>query len=108
VSPGTYFRLTPTIKVADRVIHEAHARPTQDLTVRGIVERSSNVGTITIAQRIGEGRLAYWIDRFGFGNGRKRYAFAECAAGHRDPVYSGKVRMRSHKTEKRGSGVSFV
>jgi cell division protein FtsI/penicillin-binding protein 2 len=67
VSPGTSFRLTSTIKVADRVIHEAHTGPTQDLTVRGIVERSSNVGTITIAQRIGEGRLADWIDRFGFG-----------------------------------------
>ncbi len=37
------------------------------MTVRSIVERSSNVGTITIAQRVGEGRLAYWIDRFGFG-----------------------------------------
>jgi cell division protein FtsI (penicillin-binding protein 3) len=67
VSPGTTFRLAPTINVADRVIHEAHARPTLDLSVRGIVERSSNVGTITIAQRIGEGRLADWIDRFGFG-----------------------------------------
>jgi cell division protein FtsI/penicillin-binding protein 2 len=67
VSPGTSFWLDPTIKVADRVIHEAHVRGSERMTVRGIVERSSNVGTITIAQRIGEGRLAYWIDRFGFG-----------------------------------------
>jgi cell division protein FtsI/penicillin-binding protein 2 len=36
--------------------------------VREIVEYSSNIGTITIAQRLGEGRLAAWIDRFGFGN----------------------------------------
>jgi cell division protein FtsI (penicillin-binding protein 3) len=35
--------------------------------VREIVEYSSNIGTITIAQRLGEGRLASWIDRFGFG-----------------------------------------
>jgi cell division protein FtsI (penicillin-binding protein 3) len=67
ITPGTAFRLPPTIQVADRVIREAHDRGTETMTVRGIVERSSNIGTITIAQQLGEGRLAYWIDRFGFG-----------------------------------------
>jgi len=67
VSPGTSFRLPPTLQVADRVIHEAHERGTERMTVRSIVERSSNIGTITIAQHLGEGRLAHWIDRFGFG-----------------------------------------
>jgi cell division protein FtsI/penicillin-binding protein 2 len=67
VTPRTSFRLRPTIRVADRVIREAHLRGTQRMTVRSIVERSSNIGTITIAQRLGEGRLASWIDRFGFG-----------------------------------------
>jgi len=67
VSPTTSFRLAPTIKVSDRVIREAHSRGTQRLTVKQIVEYSSNIGTITIAQKLGEGRLASWIDRFGFG-----------------------------------------
>ena len=67
ITPRTSFRLAPTIKVADRVIHEAHNRGTESLTVRQIVEQSSNIGTITIAQRLGEGRLAHWVDRFGFG-----------------------------------------
>jgi len=67
VTPSSSFRLSPTMKVADRVIGEAHTRGTERMTVRGIVERSSNIGTITIAQRLGEGRLAQWIDRFGFG-----------------------------------------
>jgi cell division protein FtsI (penicillin-binding protein 3) len=67
VSPGTSFGLAPTIHVADRVIHEAHVRGTERLSVRQIVEQSSNIGTVTIAQRLGEGRLASWIDRFGFG-----------------------------------------
>ena len=67
VSPTTSFRLAPTIKVADRVIREAHSRGTERMTVRRIVEDSSNIGTVTIAQRLGEGRLASWIDRFGFG-----------------------------------------
>jgi cell division protein FtsI (penicillin-binding protein 3) len=67
VSPTTAFRLPPTLKVADRVIHESHVRGTQRMTVKQIVEYSSNIGTITIAQRLGEGRMASWIDRFGFG-----------------------------------------
>jgi cell division protein FtsI/penicillin-binding protein 2 len=68
VSPGSAFQLQPSIRVADRVIREAHERGTEQMTVRSIVERSSNIGTITIAQQLGEGRLADWIDRFGFGH----------------------------------------
>ncbi len=68
VSPGSSFRLQPSIHVADRIIREAHVRGTEQMSVRSIVEHSSNVGTITIAQQLGEGRLADWIDRFGFGN----------------------------------------
>jgi cell division protein FtsI (penicillin-binding protein 3) len=67
ITPSSSFVLPPTMQVADRVIREAHTRGTERMTVRGIVERSSNIGTITIAQRLGEGRLSYWIDRFGFG-----------------------------------------
>lgn len=67
VSPTTSFLLAPTITVSDRVIREAHSRGTERMTVRRIVEDSSNIGTVTIAQRLGEGRLASWIDRFGFG-----------------------------------------
>jgi cell division protein FtsI/penicillin-binding protein 2 len=67
VSPRSSFVLPPTLKVADRTIRESHTRGTERMTVRQIVEYSSNIGTITIAQRLGEGRLASWIDRFGFG-----------------------------------------
>jgi cell division protein FtsI (penicillin-binding protein 3) len=67
VTPRTSFRLPPTLHVADRVIRESHLRGTERMSVRQIVEFSSNIGTITIAERLGEGRLASWIDRFGFG-----------------------------------------
>jgi len=67
VSPDTSFRLAPTIDVADRTIREAHIRGTETMTVRQILSESSNVGTITIAQRLGGPELASWIDRFGFG-----------------------------------------
>ncbi len=67
VTPRTSFRLAPTIQVADRVIHDAETRGTERLTVRQIVAQSSNVGAITIAEHLGAGRLASWVDRFGFG-----------------------------------------
>ena len=67
MTPRTSFVLQPTIRVADRVIHEAHWRPTQRMTVRQILAESSNIGTVTIAERLGAGELSTWIDRFGFG-----------------------------------------
>jgi cell division protein FtsI (penicillin-binding protein 3) len=67
VTPTTPFVLTPQIKIADRWIHEAHARGTERMTVRQIVANSSNVGTVTIAGELGAGALAGWVTRFGFG-----------------------------------------
>jgi cell division protein FtsI/penicillin-binding protein 2 len=37
------------------------------MSVKQILSESSNIGTITIAERLGQGELASWIDRFGFG-----------------------------------------
>jgi cell division protein FtsI (penicillin-binding protein 3)/stage V sporulation protein D (sporulation-specific penicillin-binding protein) len=68
VTPKSSFVLAPTIKVADRTIHEAHTRGTERLTVKQIVEQSSNIGAITIAERLGAGQLASWVDKFGFGS----------------------------------------
>jgi cell division protein FtsI (penicillin-binding protein 3) len=67
VAPDTAFRLAPTIQVADRTIREAHTRGTETMTVRQILSESSNVGTITIAEKLGGPELSSWVDRFGFG-----------------------------------------
>jgi cell division protein FtsI (penicillin-binding protein 3) len=67
VSPNTTFTLQPTIKVADRTIGEAEPRPTETMTVAEMLARSSNIGTITLAELVGKERLGRWIDRFGFG-----------------------------------------
>lgn len=67
VAPGTSFSLPYEIEVADRKIHDSHERETQRMTVAEILSRSSNVGTITVAQLLGQNRLARWIERFGFG-----------------------------------------
>jgi cell division protein FtsI/penicillin-binding protein 2 len=68
VTPHTAFTLPYSIHVADRVVHDAEPRPTERMTVAQILQRSSNVGAVTIARtKLGETRLKDWIDRFGFG-----------------------------------------
>jgi cell division protein FtsI/penicillin-binding protein 2 len=67
VTPSTRFVLPYSIHVADRVIHDAEPRGTETMTVAQILSRSSNVGAITLAEKLGQHRLAQWISRFGFG-----------------------------------------
>jgi cell division protein FtsI/penicillin-binding protein 2 len=68
VTPRTAFTLPYSIRVADRVIHDAEWRPTERMTVAQILQHSSNVGAVTIAEKLlGEERLKKWIHRFGFG-----------------------------------------
>jgi cell division protein FtsI/penicillin-binding protein 2 len=67
VTPETPFSLAPTITVADREIGESHPRGWVTLNTRQILEQSSNVGAITIGQRLGADRFDRWVRRFGFG-----------------------------------------
>ena len=67
VTPRSAFTLPYSIRVADRVIHDAEKRGTERLTVAQILSHSSNVGAITLAELLGKQRLSQWIERFGFG-----------------------------------------
>jgi len=67
VTPRTSFLLAPTIKVADRTFSDAWVHGVDQYTLTGVLAKSSNVGTITLAQQLGEARLSQWIKRFGFG-----------------------------------------
>ncbi len=68
VTPRTSFTLPYSIQVADRRIHDADPRGTETMTVSQILQRSSNVGTVTIARTLlGESRLKKWMRQFGFG-----------------------------------------
>jgi cell division protein FtsI (penicillin-binding protein 3) len=67
VTPNDRFTLPYSIQVADRVVHDAEQRGTETLTVSEILSHSSNVGAITIAQKLGRVALMDWIGKFGFG-----------------------------------------
>jgi cell division protein FtsI/penicillin-binding protein 2 len=68
VQPDTPFILPYSIRVADRVIHDAEPRGTQTMSVARILAQSSNVGAITLAEKLGSKRLYAWMRRFGFGS----------------------------------------
>jgi len=67
VTPLSEFTLPYSIPVADRIIHDAESRGTERMTVAHILSHSSNVGIVTLAEKVGGQRLMEWIDRFGFG-----------------------------------------
>ena len=67
IEPETPFSLPPTIRVADRVIRESHARGPVVLSAAEILAQSSNVGSVTIGIRLGARRFDHWVRRFGYG-----------------------------------------
>jgi cell division protein FtsI (penicillin-binding protein 3) len=67
VTPTTEFTLAPSIQVADRTIEDAEARGTETMSVGTILAHSSNVGAVTIGEKVGAEKFSKWIDRFGFG-----------------------------------------
>jgi cell division protein FtsI/penicillin-binding protein 2 len=67
VTPDTTFDLAPQIQVADRTIGESHDRGWVTLSTRQILEESSNVGAITIGQRLGARSFDSYVRSFGFG-----------------------------------------
>ena len=67
VSASTRFTLPYSLRVADRVIHDAEPRGTVNYSVAQILAHSSNIGAIELAEMLGRTRLSRWISRFGFG-----------------------------------------
>jgi cell division protein FtsI (penicillin-binding protein 3) len=56
-----------TLPVGDFTIHDSQAHAIEHLTLGDIIARSSNVGAVQIAQRLGSARMATYLSRFGLG-----------------------------------------
>jgi cell division protein FtsI/penicillin-binding protein 2 len=69
VSEESTFVVPDSIPVADVLIRDSEWHETKVLTTKGILEQSSNVGAIQVAQALGGERLVAHIKRFGFGEG---------------------------------------
>jgi cell division protein FtsI (penicillin-binding protein 3) len=68
VTPSTSFDLPEVYRLYDRELEDAHERDAVTLTASEILEQSSNIGTVKIAERLTQERLQAWIERFGFGS----------------------------------------
>ncbi|MGH8885365.1 MAG: peptidoglycan D,D-transpeptidase FtsI family protein [Egibacteraceae bacterium] len=67
VQPETTFTVPWQYQVGRKTFHDSEAHETRDYTVGDIMEQSSNVGTIQIAQRLGPQQLHDYTARFGVG-----------------------------------------
>jgi cell division protein FtsI (penicillin-binding protein 3) len=83
--PDTTYTVADRLKVGWKTFSDAHRHPTEEYTLGRIVEESSNVGTILLAQQLGDQRLARYLERFGYGQ-RLGVGFPGEAAGAVLPV----------------------
>ena len=67
VRPGSTLQVPDTWDVAGTEFSDAEEHESLPMSVGEVMVRSSNVGTIRIAQRLGEERLHHWVARFGYG-----------------------------------------
>lgn len=65
--PDTGFVVADRLAWGRKTFSDDHRHPPEDMTVRDIIEQSSNVGTIMLADRLGAPRLSRHLEAFGYG-----------------------------------------
>jgi cell division protein FtsI (penicillin-binding protein 3) len=67
VGPDTPLRVPGELHIADRTVRDAWPHGILNLTFTGVLARSSNVGTLLTAQRVGADRFVDMLNRMGLG-----------------------------------------
>jgi cell division protein FtsI (penicillin-binding protein 3) len=67
VTPSSEFIVPPVLHYASTTFHDAEVHGTEHLTLSGILAKSSNIGTIEVAKRLGAKRLYRYLRAYGFG-----------------------------------------
>lgn len=67
VTPASLIEVPDSLRVGGKRFTDVHSHPTEELTVEEIIAASSNVGTIQIAQELGDNRLDAYLRAFGYG-----------------------------------------
>jgi cell division protein FtsI (penicillin-binding protein 3) len=67
VTPATVITVPPTIQVGGHTVHDAEKHGLEQLTFAGVIAKSSNIGTVEVAQRVGSQGLYDAMTRFGYG-----------------------------------------
>jgi cell division protein FtsI (penicillin-binding protein 3) len=66
-SPTTWIKVPGGLERGDKVFKDHTPHGTLNLTLTGVMAKSSNIGTILAAEKIGKRKLARYLDRFGVG-----------------------------------------
>jgi cell division protein FtsI (penicillin-binding protein 3) len=61
------FEVPWRMRVGGYTVHDSHPHALEEMTLADIVARSSNIGSALVAERVGSGRLASVLSRFGYG-----------------------------------------
>lgn len=66
-TPESVTAVPGSLQVADKTVRDAWVHGTQNFTTTGIFAKSSNIGTLLLAQQLGEEHYASLLKRFGLG-----------------------------------------
>lgn len=67
ITPTTHFAVPESIEIGGHTVHDAWPHSRVGMTATGILAKSSNVGTLMIAQQVGEDRFFSELTKFGLG-----------------------------------------
>jgi cell division protein FtsI (penicillin-binding protein 3) len=68
IVPSDTFTIPNTYELAGTAFHDAESHPTEHWNVTDIVANSSNIGTLQIAEELGQSRLVSFLEAFGLGS----------------------------------------
>jgi len=66
-TPEQVFGIPPILPVADREIHDSEPHGYERWSTSEIIKRSSNIGAVLIAKKVGTRPFDAWIHKWGFG-----------------------------------------
>lgn len=67
ITPTTHFAVPDSIQVGGHTVHDAWTHSRVGMTATGILAKSSNVGTLMLAQQVGETNFFNELTKFGLG-----------------------------------------
>jgi cell division protein FtsI (penicillin-binding protein 3) len=66
-TPNQVINVPASLPMGGYTFHDAESHPDEQLTASSVLAQSSNIGTIEVAERLGEGGLLSQISNLGFG-----------------------------------------
>jgi cell division protein FtsI (penicillin-binding protein 3) len=66
-NPSEVFRVADHLKIGAKTFKDSHDHPVENLSFAQVIQLSSNVGTIKVAERLGKLRLHDYLVKFGYG-----------------------------------------